>query len=106
VSVRRLAIFLEQSLGRGLRWAVFEPNDSDTWSRMRAAVETFLVGLWRQGAFQGSKPEQAFTVAVGLGRTMTQDDIDNGRMIVQVGFAPVRPAEFILLRILLQQETR
>lgn len=103
VNVRRLAIFLEQSLQRSLQWAVFEPNDANTWSRLRAAVETFLTGLWREGALQGTKPEQAFTVAVGLGSTMTQADIDSGRMIVQVGFAPVRPAEFILLRILLQQ---
>jgi len=103
VNVSRFAIFLEQSLNRGLQWAVFEPNDANTWARLRLAAETFLTGLWRQGALQGSKPEQAFTVAAGLGTTMTQDDIDNGRTIVQIGFAPVRPAEFILLRILLRQ---
>lgn len=103
VNVRRFAIFLQQSLDRGLQWAVFEPNDANTWARLRAAAENFLMDLWRQGALQGSKPEHAFTVAVGLGRTMTQDDIDNGRVIVQVGFAPLRPAEFIILRIVLQQ---
>jgi len=104
VNVRRLAIFLEQSLNRGLQWAVFEPNDASTWARLRAAAENFLIGLWRQGALQGSKPEQGFFVAVGLGHTMTQDDIDNGRMIVQVGFAPLKPAEFIILRIVLQTQ--
>jgi uncharacterized protein len=103
VNVRRLAIFLQQSLSRGLTWAVFEPNDANTWVRLSAAVENFLAGLWRQGALQGAKPEHAFTVAVGLGRTMTQDDIVQGRVILQVGFAPLRPAEFIVLRIVLQQ---
>jgi len=105
VNVRRLAAFIEQSRDRGLQWAVFEPNDSNTWARLRAAAENFVMGMWRQGALQGSKPEHAFTVAVSLGSTMTQDDIDNGRMIVQVGFAPLRPAEFIILRIVLQQAT-
>ncbi len=99
VNVRRLALFLEQSLDAGTQWAVFEPNDANTWGRLKAAVENFLLGLWRQGALQGAKPEQAFFVAVGLGQTMTQDDIDNGRLIVQVGFAPLRPAEFVILRI-------
>lgn len=102
VNVRRLAIFLERSLRQGLHWAVFEPNDADTWARVRAAAEAFLIGLWREGAFQGDKPEQAFTVDLGLGRTMTQDDVDHGRLVLQVGVAPLRPAEFIVLRIVLR----
>lgn len=104
VNVRRLAIFLEQSLDRGLQWAVFEPNDANTWARLRAAAENFLMDLWRQGALQGTKPEHAFTVAAGLGTTMTQADLGAGRIIVQVGFAPLRPAEFIILRIVLQAQ--
>ncbi|GAB4359045.1 MAG: hypothetical protein Kow00114_11660 [Kiloniellaceae bacterium] len=104
VNVRRFALFLEQSLTCGLQWAVFEPNDANIWARLRQAAETFLVGLWRQGALQGTKPEQAFAVAAGLGSTMTETDIAAGRIVVQVGFAPLRPAEFILLRIVLRRE--
>lgn len=104
VNVRRLAIFLEQSLTRGLQWAALEPNDADTWARVRAASEAFLAGLWRRGAFPGTRPQDAFTIAAGLGRTMTQDDIDQGRLIVEVGLAPLRPAEFVLLRIMLRRD--
>lgn len=99
VPVRRLAIFLERSIYQGTQWAVFEPNDANTWARLKASIKTFLFGLWRQGAFQGAKPEEAFMVAVGLGETMTQADLDNGRLIVQVGVAPLRPAEFVILSI-------
>jgi len=99
VNVRRFALFLEASIDKGTQWAVFEPNDANTWTQLRMAVEDFLLGLWRQGALQGTKPEQAFTVQVGLGSTMTQQDIDQGRLILQVGFAPLRPAEFVMLRI-------
>lgn len=106
VAVRRLALFLERSLDEGTRWAVFEPNDANTWAAVRAAAENFLTGLWRAGAFPGSKPEQAFFVAVGLGETMTQNDINNGRLIVQVGMAPLRPAEFVILRITQKVRTR
>ncbi|WP_193366971.1 phage tail sheath family protein [Pelagibius marinus] len=98
VNVRRFFIFLEQSIDRGTQWAVFEPNGPATWARVKVAIETFLYGLWRQGAFQGAKPEEAFTVAVGLGETMTRDDVLKGRLVVQVGVAPLRPAEFVILR--------
>ncbi|MEO3428024.1 phage tail sheath C-terminal domain-containing protein [Pelagibius sp. CAU 1746] len=98
VNVRRLFIFLEQSIHAGTQWAVFEPNEPATWAGLKASIENFLHALWRQGAFQGAKPEEAFTVAVGLGATMTQDDIDKGRLIVLVGVAPLRPAEFVILR--------
>jgi hypothetical protein len=99
VNVRRLFLFLERSIDKGTQWAVFEPNGPDTWARLKASIKTFLFGLWREGAFQGAKPEEAFMVAVGLGETMTQADISQGRLVVQVGVAPLRPAEFVILRI-------
>jgi hypothetical protein len=99
VSIRRFFIFIEQSVQAGLAQAVFEPNDANTWARLQVAIENFLNTLWRQGALQGVKPEHAFYVAIGLGRTMTEQDILEGRLIVEIGAAAVRPAEFIILRI-------
>ena len=98
VNVRRLGLFLEQSIDRGLQWSVFEPNDETLWTRVRGQVENFLHGLFRQGAFPGSKPEECYFVRCGPD-TMTLDDIDQGRLIVMIGFAPARPAEFVVLRI-------
>jgi phage tail sheath protein FI len=98
VNVRRLALYIEESVYRGLQWAAFEPNDQALWTRVRAQIESFLITLWRQGAFPANKPEEAFFVRCGPD-TMTQDDIDNGRLNVMVGIAPVRPAEFVLIRI-------
>jgi phage tail sheath protein FI len=98
VSVRRLLIFLEQSLSRGLQWTVFEPNGSALCETVRAAIEGFLLGLWRSGALMGNRPEQACFVRCDR-TTMTQDDIDSGRLVAVVGVAPVRPAEFVILRI-------
>ena len=77
---------------------VVEPNDSTTWLKVQGMLESDLYGLWEQGALQGATPEAAFYVNVGLGKTMTQQDIDEGRMIVELGIAAVRPAEFIILR--------
>jgi hypothetical protein len=77
---------------------VFEPNDRGTWVRVRAMIENFLTVQWRQGALAGAVPAQAFFVKVGLGETMTAQDILEGSMIVEVGMAVVRPAEFIILR--------
>ena len=77
---------------------MFEPNDANTWVKVQAMIENFLTTLWRQGALQGIKPEHAFYVAVGLGKTMTPLDILEGRMIIEIGMAAVRPAEFIILR--------
>jgi phage tail sheath protein FI len=77
---------------------VFENNDANTWVKVQGMIENFLTTLWRQGALQGVKPEHAFYVAVGLGKTMTALDILEGRLIVEVGIAAVRPAEFIILR--------
>lgn len=98
VPVRRFYISVEKSVKLAMMAFVFEPNDGNTWVKVRAMIENYLTNLWRQGALAGSKPEQAFYVKVGLGQTMIFDDILNGRMIVEIGMAPVRPAEFIILR--------
>ena len=99
VSVRRLLGMMEKSLRDGLAGVVFEPNDDRTWRRAEAATENFLTGLWRAGALAGAKPEHAFYVSVGLGCTMTAQDILEGRLIMEIGVAPVRPAEFVILRL-------
>jgi uncharacterized protein len=98
INVRRLFIFVEESVNKATAQFVFEPNEANTWVKVQAMIENFLTTLWRAGALQGSKPEAAFYVAVGLGKTMTALDILEGRMIVEVGLAAVRPAEFIILR--------
>ncbi len=98
IPVRRLFITVEASVKNAAFSFVFEPNDSRTWTRIRAMIENYLTGLWKQGALAGAKAEQAFYVKVGLNQTMTFDDILNGRMVVEIGMAPVRPAEFIILR--------
>ncbi len=98
VSVRRFVNMVEESTKKAAEQFVFEPNDANTWVRVQAMIENFLTLQWRAGALQGAKQEQAFRVAVGLGKTMTADDILNGRMIVQIALAIVRPAEFIVLR--------
>ena len=98
INVRRLFIFIEESCNKACADFVFEPNDANTWVRVQAMIENFLTVLWRQGALQGAKPDHAFYVAVGLNKTMTAQDLLEGRMIVEVGLAAVRPAEFIILR--------
>jgi len=98
VNVRRFFIFVEESCKKATDQFVFESNDINTWVLVQAMSENFLTVLWRQGALQGVKPEHAFYVAVGLGKTMTALDILEGRMIVEIGLAAVRPAEFIILR--------
>ena len=98
VPVRRLFLFLEESIDRGTQFAVFEPNDPTLWATISRSVTNFLTAVWRDGALFGATPEEAFFVDVGL-NTMTQDDIDNGRLIVNIGIAPVRPAEFVIFRI-------
>lgn len=98
VSVRRFFNFVEESTKKATEQFVFEPNDANTWVRVQAMIENFLTVLWRQGALQGIKPEHAFYVAVGLGKTMTPLDILEGRMIIEIGLAVVRPAEFIILK--------
>ena len=98
ISVRRLALFIEESLDRGLKWTVFEPNDESLWSKVRLTVGAFLEGLFRQGAFQGQTSQEAFFVKCGRD-TMTQNDIDQGNLVVVIGIAPITPAEFVILRI-------
>ncbi|MBS1630602.1 MAG: phage tail sheath subtilisin-like domain-containing protein [Bacteroidetes bacterium] len=98
VNVRRFFNMVEESSKNATEQFVFEPNDANTWVKVQGMIENFLTTLWRQGALQGAKPEHAFYVAVGLGKTMTALDILEGRMIVEIGMAVVRPAEFIILR--------
>jgi len=104
IPVRRTAIMIEQSIYNGIQWAVFEPNDLRLWSSLRVNVGAFMDSLFRAGAFQGQKASDAYFVRCGLGDTMTQDDIDRGQVVVVVGFAPVKPAEFVIVRI--QQKTQ
>lgn len=98
VNVRRLFIFVEESIKANTNWAVFEPNDEVLWVRVKRTIDVFLTGLWRSGALAGSAPSEAFFVNVGR-NTMSQDDIDNGRLICVIGIAPVKPAEFVIFRI-------
>ena len=98
VPVRRLFIFIEESVKKATEFVVFEPNDANTWLRTKTMIENFLTGLWRDGALAGAKPEHAFFVKVGLGETMTALDILEGRLNIEIGLAAVRPAEFIILK--------
>jgi phage tail sheath protein FI len=98
VNVRRFFNMVEESCRNAARQFVFEPNDANTWVRVRGMIDNYLTNLWRAGALQGAKPEHAFYTAVGLNQTMTADDILNGLLIVEIGLAVVRPAEFIILR--------
>jgi phage tail sheath protein FI len=98
VNVRRFFNFVEASIDRGLDWVVFEPNGEALWQQVRGPIENFLLRQWHAGALQGGKPEEAFFVHCDR-RSMTQDDIDSGRLVILIGMALVRPAEFIILRI-------
>lgn len=98
VNVRRLFIYLEESIKANTNWVVFEPNDSSLWARVKRSVEIFLTGVWQTGALVGGSPEEAFFVNIGPS-TMTQDDIDNGRLVCVIGVAPVKPAEFVIFKI-------
>jgi len=98
VPVRRFFIFAEESIKKATEPFVFEPNDANTWTKIKAMISNFLTVQWRAGALAGAKPDQAFYVKIGLGETMTALDILEGRMIVEIGMAVVRPAEFIILR--------
>ena len=99
VPVRRLFLFLEASIYRSTEWVVFEPNGEALWARVKESIEVFLRDQWRAGALQGEKEEDAFFVSVGRDLTMTQDDILNGRLVVEIGVAAVKPAEFVIFRI-------
>lgn len=103
INVRRLFIFLEESIRNGTNWVVFEPNDEQLWARVQRTIDAFLTRVWRDGALTGGSPSEAFYINIGRS-TMTQDDIDNGRLICVIGVAPVKPAEFVIFRI--TQKTR
>jgi phage tail sheath protein FI len=98
ISVRRFFNMVEESVKKASEPFVFEPNDANTWAKVKGMIENFLTLQWRAGALMGDKPDEAFFVHVGLGETMTALDIFEGRMIVEIGMAAVRPAEFIILR--------
>ena len=98
INVRRIFIFTEKSIQRGTQWVVFDINYEPTWSRVRRSISDFLTGLWRDGVLQGGTKEEAFFAKCDT-TTMTQADIDNGRLICVIGIAPVKPAEFVIFRI-------
>ena len=98
VSVRRLFIFLERSIYEGTQWVVFEPNDDRLWARVKDTIRLFLRNQWRNGALYGRTEDEAFFITCDR-TTMTQDDILNGRLICEIGIAPVRPAEFVIFRV-------
>jgi hypothetical protein len=103
VPVRRTALFLESSIQQGTNWAVFEPNDEPLWAQIRQSAETFMEGFFRQGAFQGARAQDAYFVKCGR-ETTTIADQAAGIVRLMVGFAPLKPAEFVILDI--QQKTR
>jgi uncharacterized protein len=90
--------YLEESIDKGTQWVVFEPNNEKLWGRVIATITAFLTRVWRDGALMGIKPEEAFFVKCDR-TTMTQDDIDNGKLICIIGVAPMKPAEFVIFRI-------
>jgi hypothetical protein len=98
IPVRRFFNMVEESVKKATAQFVFEPNDANTWVKVRAMIENFLALQWRAGALAGAKPDEAYYVRVGLGQTMTAQDILNGLMNVEIGMAAVRPAEFIILK--------
>ena len=98
VPIRRLALFLEESLYRGTKWVVFEPNDEPLWAKVRLNLGAFMMSLFRQGAFQGGTPDQAFYVKCDA-ETTTQNDRNQGIINIEVGFAPLKPAEFVVIKI-------
>lgn len=104
ISVRRFFNMIEESVTKATSPFVFEPNDASTWIKVKAMIENFLTVQWRAGALTGIKTEQAFFVHIGVGNTMTAQDILEGRMIIEIGLAAVRPAEFIILRITHQMQ--
>jgi phage tail sheath protein FI len=98
IPVRRLVMYIEESLYRGTQWVVFEPNDEPLWSQIRLNVGAFMHSLFRQGAFQGKSPNEAYFVKCDK-ETTTQDDINKGIVNILVGFSPLKPAEFVVIKI-------
>ena len=97
VTVRRFFNMVEESVKKSTSWAVFEPNDANTWVKVRGMIENYLTQKWREGALMGATTRDAFFVRCGLGTTMNSKDILEGRMNIEIGMATVRPAEFIIL---------
>jgi phage tail sheath protein FI len=98
IPVRRTALFIEESLYRGTQWVVFEPNDEPLWAQIRLNIGAFMHNLFRQGAFQGSTPKEAYFVKCDK-ETTTQSDINLGIVNIIVGFAPLKPAEFVVIKL-------
>ena len=98
VPVRRTGLFIEESLSRGLKWVVFEPNDEPLWAQIRLNVGAFMHNLFRQGAFQGITPKDAYFVKCDK-ETTTQNDVNLGIVNIVVGFAPLKPAEFVIVKL-------
>ena len=98
VNVRRLFIYVEESIKNNTNWVVFEPNDTTLWNRVSVTISSFLTTMWRNGMLAGGSPSEAFFVDIGP-NTMTRDDINNGRLICNVGIAPSKPAEFVIFRV-------
>ena len=98
IPVRRTTLFIEESLYRGTQWAVFEPNDEPLWAQLRLNIGAFMHDLFRQGAFQGRSPREAYFVKCDK-ETTTQNDINRGIVNVIVGFAPLKPAEFVVIKL-------
>ena len=98
INLRRLFLYLEESIEKGTQWVVFEPNNQKLWAKVNQTISQFLTSVWKDGALMGTTQEQAFFVKCDR-NTMTQDDIDNGRLIMLIGVAPVKPAEFVVFRI-------
>ncbi len=97
INIRRTITMIENSIKNSSSWVVFEPNDANTWVRVKGMIENYLTLVWREGALQGAKPDEAFDVQIGLGSTMTASDILEGRLAVTIKLALVRPAEFIVI---------
>ncbi len=96
---RQLVSMVEQALMKSTQWVVFEPNNANTWGKVRVEVENYLMLKWRNGAFAGAKPSEAFFVKCGLGETMTAADIEEGRLIIEVGMSVARPSEFFIFTL-------
>jgi len=105
ISVRRLFNMVEESIKKGIAAFTFEPNGESTWMKVKTMIENFLTGLWKAGALAGAKPEHAFFVQTGVGETMTEQDILENKLIIEIGLAPAQPAEFILFRVEQQMQS-
>ena len=99
INVRRLVIYLEKNILNNMNWVIFEPNDQNLWTKISSMISSFLSNQWKNGALMGSSESEAFYINIGLGTSMTQDDVENGKLICEIGVAPVRPREFITFKV-------